>query len=86
VAPVVSPEVGADRTITLRYRAPEARQVVVKGELDGRPHPMTKDAGGIWSVTFGPLPPDIYTYFARPELFRYVALMSPAATARVDEV
>jgi enterochelin esterase family protein len=59
---VVSPQVGADRTITLRLRAPNARGITVTGELDGKPHPMTKDANGVWSVTVGPLAPDIYTY------------------------
>jgi enterochelin esterase-like enzyme len=59
---VVSPEIGADRTITLRYFAPNATQVTASGELDGKPHPMTKGADGIWTVTIGPLAPDIYTY------------------------
>ena len=59
---VVSPEVGADRTLTLRYLAPNATQVTASGELDGKPHPMTKGADGIWTVTVGPLAPDIYTY------------------------
>jgi len=59
---VVSPEVGADRTVTLRYLAPNATQVTANGELDGQPHPMTKGADGIWTVTVGPLAPDIYTY------------------------
>jgi len=61
--PVVSPEVGADRTLTLRYSAPNAREVVANGELgDGKPHPLAKGSDGVWSVTIGPLSPDIYTY------------------------
>jgi enterochelin esterase-like enzyme len=60
--PVVSPEVSADRRITLRYYAPNAKSVVASGELDGKPHPLTKDDNGVWSVTVGPLAPDIYTY------------------------
>jgi enterochelin esterase-like enzyme len=59
---VVSPEIGADRMLTLRYLAPNATQVTANGELDGKPHPMTKGADGIWTVTIGPLSPDIYTY------------------------
>jgi enterochelin esterase-like enzyme len=59
---VISPEVGADRTVTLRYLAPNASQVTANGELDGKPHPMTKGADGVWTVTVGPLDPDIYTY------------------------
>jgi len=57
-----SPEIGADRSLTLRYYAPEARQIVAVGELDGNPHPLKKDDRGLWSVTLGPLAPDIYTY------------------------
>ncbi len=59
---VVSPEVGADRTITFRYAAPNAQAVTVSGELDGKPHPMTKGENGVWTTSVGPLPPDIYTY------------------------
>ena len=58
---VVSPEIGADRTLTLRYLAPNATQVTASGELDGKAHPMTKGADGVWTVTIGPLAPDIYT-------------------------
>jgi enterochelin esterase family protein len=61
-APLVSPEVHADRTITLRFRAPDARQVTVIGELDGKTYPMTKDASGVWSVKLGPWPHDVYNY------------------------
>jgi enterochelin esterase-like enzyme len=60
--PVVSPEVRPDRTITLRYAAPNAQAVTANGELDGKPHPLTKGTDGVWSVTIGPLAPDIYTY------------------------
>lgn len=59
---LVSPQVNADRTITLRFRAPEAKDVVAIGEIDGKDHPMTKDASGVWSVTIGPLAPDVYNY------------------------
>ncbi len=60
--PFASPEVAADRTITLRCFAPNATKVTANGDLDGTPHPMTKGPDGVWTVTVGPLPPDIYTY------------------------
>ena len=60
--PVVSPEITPDRRIVFRLAAPAAKQVTVAGELDGEPHPMTRGADGVWTVTVGPLPPDIYTY------------------------
>ena len=58
----ISPEVSADRRMTLRLLAPNAKSVVAAGELDGKPHPMTRGDNGVWSVTIGPLAPDIYTY------------------------
>ena len=61
-APVVSPEVSADRQLMLRYRAPDAKQVTATGELDGKPHPLTRGSDGVWTVTIGPLDPDLYTY------------------------
>ena len=61
---VVSPEVNADRTITVRVYAPKATEINVTGEIlnGSQPKAMTKAEDGIWSATLGPLPPDIYTY------------------------
>ena len=59
---LVSPEVKADRTVTFRFRAPKANAVTLIGELDGTTYPMTKDEAGVWSVTIGPLAPDVYNY------------------------
>jgi enterochelin esterase family protein len=64
---IVSPEVRADRTITFRFSAPNAKEVVLIGELDGKTHPMTRDERGVWSVTVGPWPPDVYNYQFRAD-------------------
>lgn len=62
-AALVSPQVNADRTITLRFRAPNAKTVEVIGEIEGKPsYPMSKDDSGVWTTTIGPLAPDIYNY------------------------
>jgi enterochelin esterase-like enzyme len=60
----VSPEVHADRTVTLRVLAPKADSVRLTGEIlnGGRPPALVRDLSGVWSTTVGPLPPDIYTY------------------------
>jgi enterochelin esterase-like enzyme len=60
----VSPEVRPDRTVILRIFAPEAKSVTVSGEIMGTnpPAALAKDDIGIWSVTLGPLDPDIYSY------------------------
>jgi enterochelin esterase family protein len=62
--PVVSPEVNADRTVTLRVLAPKADEVLVTGEIlnGAQPKPMTRGDNGVWTATLGPLPPDVYTY------------------------
>ncbi len=56
-----SPEVHADRRVTFRFRAPNAREVSLAREGADRV-PMQKDEGGIWSVTTDPLEPDLYGY------------------------
>jgi enterochelin esterase-like enzyme len=64
-----SPEVHPDRTVTFRLRAPQATEVELAGEvLQGKsPQPMAKDEEGVWSVTIGPLPPEIWIYNFRIE-------------------
>ncbi len=57
----VSPEVSADRTVTFRVRAPNATNVTVSSEWPGA-KAMTKDDAGNWSVTVGPLAPELYSY------------------------
>ena len=61
---VVSPQVNADRTVTVRLYAPKADEITVTGELlnGSQPVALTKGDDGIWSATLGPLPPDVYTY------------------------
>lgn len=59
-----SPEVNADRTVTLRFRAPEAAAVDVVGEVTMGKGPlrMTKGTDGIWTAVVGPLAPEIWSY------------------------
>ena len=63
---LVSPEVHSDGRVTLRLRAPKATAVTVAGEwtrpAPNTPEKMTRDAAGVWSVTVGPLEPNIYIY------------------------
>ncbi len=59
--PVKSPEVHEDRTVTFRFKAPNAQAVQLA--LEGsKPVPMTKGEDGIWTVTTEPMEPDIYGY------------------------
>jgi enterochelin esterase-like enzyme len=64
VTALVSPEVHDDKRVTLRFRAPDATVVQLVGEItQGRtPLPMTKDPDGLWTITVGPLAPEIWSY------------------------
>jgi len=59
---IVSPQVNADKTVTFRYLAPTAKEVKLSGQFLKAAVVMAKDTQGIWSVTTGPVPPDIYPY------------------------
>ena len=62
-APLISsPEVHPDNTVTFRYYSRTAQKVSVSGELLTAPQQLTKDTSGVWSVTVGPIKPDIYPY------------------------
>lgn len=61
-APVVSPEVHADRSVTFRLRAPNNKEVSVSIEGVPKPIAMQKDDKGVWSVTTDPMAPDYYGY------------------------
>jgi enterochelin esterase family protein len=68
-ANVLSPEVHADRTVTFRVRAPQAREVQLTGApillalgAGGKPVPFQKDAQGLWTLTVGPIKPNLYVY------------------------
>lgn len=60
--PLVSPDVGADRRVTFRLRAPETKVVTVSGDF-GSDVQLRKGSDGIWSATVGPLEPEMYVYY-----------------------
>jgi enterochelin esterase-like enzyme len=71
---IVSPEVHADHSVTFRFRAPNAKEVMLN--LEGsKPQPMEKDDQGIWTLTTAPLEPDFYGYGFIAD---GVALMDPS--------
>jgi enterochelin esterase-like enzyme len=58
-----SPEVASDGKVTFRLSAPDAAKVLVNGDWpQGRNLAMTKDEKGVWSLTVGPLTPEIWAY------------------------
>jgi enterochelin esterase family protein len=60
-APIISPEVHSDHRVTFRFRAPNAKEVLL-GREGAQRVPMQRDEQGVWSVTVGPLEPDFYGY------------------------
>ena len=55
---LVSPEVHPDRSITFRYRAPNAREVALTGKLAGGTNHqilITKGNDGVWTGSTGNL-------------------------------
>ncbi|MEO6003103.1 MAG: alpha/beta hydrolase-fold protein [Opitutus sp.] len=61
-APIKSPVVIADRTVTFKFRAPDAKKVELSGQFLKANQPLVKDETGIWSVTVGPVEPNLYPY------------------------
>jgi len=61
-ARIVSPDVSADRRVTFRLLAPQAREILLTGEFMQGSKPFEKDANGLWTLTLGPLEPEIYHY------------------------
>src|SRR6202167_1095717 len=63
---VVSPEVSPDRHIVFRILAPEAKVVGLRAsDIQGLPREgpaFSKDDGGVWSATVGPIDPGAYRY------------------------
>ena len=61
-AAVTSPEVATDCRVTFRLLATEAKAVTVSGDF-GSDAGMRKGDDGVWSVTVGPLDPEMYVYY-----------------------
>ena len=77
-APVITPpEVAADRRVTFRLLAPKANEVTLTGEFLPGAKSLQKDEKGIWSVTVGPLDPEIYNYIFTIDGLRSIDLNNP---------
>ena len=89
---VISPIIHPDRRVTFRLNAPEATDVQLTGHVIGprmhwlskeRSLPMTKGADGFWTITLGPLEPEIYPY---SYLVNGVAVSDPGNRINMVEV
>jgi hypothetical protein len=59
--PIVSPEVLPDHRVMFRFRAPNAKEILLAREGAKRV-PLQKDAQGVWTITTDPLEPHYYAY------------------------
>ena len=83
-AAVRSPEVAADRRITFRLSAPNATSVSLSfDEGDVKTFAMTKGETGVWSVTIGPVDPEIYIYHFMVDGLRVLDLQNTALKSGV---
>src|SRR5437870_1186809 len=57
-----SPEILPDHRVTFRIAAPKASDVRITGDLVSSAQALQKDEKGVWSITLGPLKPDLYSY------------------------
>lgn len=57
-----APEIAPDRRVTFRLVAPKAQEVSLSGEFMSGSKSFAKGEDGVWSVTMGPLEPEIYNY------------------------
>ena len=69
-ASLISPEVLADRRVTFRVSAPKAQEVLLAagplllalGPAGEKPIAFAKGEDGVWTLTVGPVAPNIYVY------------------------
>ena len=59
---IQSPVVHPDRTATFSFRAPVAKKVELTAQFLKGSQPLTPDTNGVWSVTVGPIEPNLYPY------------------------
>src|SRR5688572_18340381 len=60
--PPKSPEIHEDGRVTFRFPAPHATKVELSGQFQRQNQPMEKGEKGVWSVTVGPIEPNLYPY------------------------
>lgn len=73
---ITSPEIASDRRVTFRLQAPEAKAVTVSGDF-GSDTALRKGEDGLWSVTVGPLDPEMYVYYFTVDGVRLIDPSNP---------
>lgn len=66
---IKSPEILPDRKVTFRLFAPNAKSVQIGGDYpigdsrNGNENELTRGENGVWSITLGPIPVELYGYY-----------------------
>jgi enterochelin esterase family protein len=63
VQAIESPIVHPDRTVTFNFKAPNAKKVELSSEFIKEPQRLKRDTAGVWSITLGPIEPNLYPYY-----------------------
>lgn len=59
--PIISPEFG-EGSVTFRFKAPDAKKVLLKCEDSKKPIKMVKDSDGVWSTTVKQKSAEVFKY------------------------
>ena len=59
---IESPIVHTNRTVTFNFRAPNAKKMELSAQFLRGNQPLTADTNGVWSITVGPVEPNLYPY------------------------
>ena len=58
----ISPDIQVDKSVTFRFLAPNAHEVLLDAQFLDSKQPLTKGTDGVWSITVPNIKPDIYPY------------------------
>jgi enterochelin esterase family protein len=61
-APVISPEIQSDGSVTFRVRAGQAEEIALRGQWTRQPLPMERGDSGVWQVTAEKVPAGVWEY------------------------
>jgi enterochelin esterase family protein len=59
---IQSPVVHPDRRVTFNFKAPNAKKVELSAQFLKTNQPLAADTSGVWSITVGPVGPNLYPY------------------------
>ncbi len=60
-APIASPDI-AGTGVTFHLRAPQAKEVTLRGQWNKEPIPMTRTDDGVWTASIDPAPAGVWEY------------------------